>query len=80
MGDQLRAETGSIAPPGITPGEAGMVRRQVWEEIRREHEREGTPIAALARAFGLDRKTVRRCLRQEALELFRGYPDRIGGE
>jgi len=45
-----------------------MVRRQLWEEIRREHQREGTPIAELARAFGLDRKTVRRCLRQEAWE------------
>ena len=47
-----------------------MVRRQLWEEIRRQHQREGTPIAELARAFGLDRKTVRRCLRQEAWEAY----------
>lgn len=68
MIDQSRAEKGSMAPQAITPGEARMVRRQVWEEIRREHEREGTPIAELARAFGLDRKTVRRCLRQDGWE------------
>jgi hypothetical protein len=62
MVDESRAETGSIAPQAPNPGEASMVRRQLWEEIRRQHQREGTPIAELARAFGLDRKTVRRFL------------------
>jgi hypothetical protein len=41
-----------------------MVRRERWEELRRLAVEEGVPIAELARRFGLDRKTVRRCVRE----------------
>jgi transposase len=40
-----------------------MVHRNRWEEIRRLWVTERLPIAELARRFDLDRKTVRRCLR-----------------
>ena len=42
-----------------------MIRREVWEEIRRRHLAEKAPIRELARDFGIDRNTIRRCLRQE---------------
>lgn len=42
-----------------------MVRRELWEAIRRVADEEGLSIRALARRFELDRKTVRRCLKGE---------------
>jgi transposase len=47
-----------------TEGE-GMIRREVWEEIRRRHLQEKVPIREIARDLGLDRNTIRRCLRQQ---------------
>ena len=43
-----------------------MVGEDRWQEIRRLHRDEQVPIAEIARRLDLDRKTVRRCLRQEA--------------
>lgn len=43
-----------------------MVTRDLWDEIRRLHEADGLSVSALARRFELDRKTVRRCLRDTA--------------
>ncbi len=43
-----------------------MVRQERWEEIRRLRVEERVPVAELARRFELDRKTVRRCLRDTA--------------
>lgn len=40
-----------------------MVTRELWDEIRRLHQADGLSVSALARRFELDRKTVRRCLR-----------------
>jgi transposase len=41
-----------------------MVRCELWEAIRQAARTEGLSVSALARRFELDRKTVRRCLRQ----------------
>ena len=46
--------------------EVPMVRRERWEEIRRLWVSERVPIAEIARRLDLDRKTVRRCLRDTA--------------
>ena len=46
-------------------GEDTMVGRERWEEIRRVGNAERLSVSELARRFDLDRKTVRRCLRQE---------------
>jgi transposase len=46
--------------------EGFMVGEDRWQEIRRLRRGEHVPIAAIARRLELDRKTVRRCLRQEA--------------
>jgi transposase len=51
--------------------EAGMVGEERWKEIRRQHREEGRSISAIARDMQLDRKTVRRCLREEAWRPYR---------
>lgn len=64
----VRGET--MSPQENKPEEGSMVRKEVWEELRRRHEQEGVAVAELARLFDLDRKTIRRCLRQDK---WRGY-------
>lgn len=46
--------------------EVEMVGEERWAEIRRQHFELGQSISAIARQMDLDRKTVRRCLRDEA--------------
>lgn len=46
--------------------EVEMVGEERWSEIRRRHFEEGESVSAIARSMELDRKTVRRCLREEA--------------
>jgi len=53
-----------LSPEDTSLGEEHMVQRERWEELRRLHEA-GVAIAEIARRFDLDRKTVRRCVRQE---------------
>lgn len=51
-------------PPRLEePGEVEMVRQDRWEEIHRLFG-ERVPIAEIARRLDLDRKTIRRCVRQ----------------
>ena len=51
--------------------EAGMVREERWEEIRRLYLQERHGVSRIARLLELDRKTVRRCLRQSAWQPYR---------
>ena len=51
-----------------------MVRQERWEEIRRLSSRERVSIAEIARRLELDRKTVRRCLREPDWEPYRRPP------
>ena len=53
----------TIDPERQTLGEVEMVGRDRWEEIHRRAG-QGASIRAIARELDLDRKTVRRCLRQ----------------
>jgi len=46
--------------------EGFMVGEDRWQEIRRLHHDDHVPIAEISRRLDLDRKTVRRCLRQDA--------------
>lgn len=46
--------------------EVEMVGKERWAEIRRQHHELGQSISAIARRMDLDRKTVRRCLRDKA--------------
>jgi transposase-like protein len=43
-----------------------MVGQERWEEIRRLFFGGHVSVSEIARRFDLDRKTVRRCLRQDA--------------
>ena len=55
------------APANVPVPEVGteepVIGKQRWEEIRRMRA-DGQAVSQIARATGLDRKTVRRCLRQ----------------
>ena len=55
----------TIDPERQMLGEVEMVGRERWEEIHRRAS-SGASIRAIAGALDLDRKTVRRCLRQTA--------------
>ena len=61
----MATTSATIDPEQRMLGEVEMVGRDRWEEI---HRRAGTgaSIRAIARELALDRKTVRRCLRQTA--------------
>lgn len=50
--------------PSKLSGDEGMVRKERWEEIRRLFHEERRTVSAIARQLDVDRKTVRRCLRQ----------------
>src|SRR5262245_28487230 len=64
MSTELPQEARTIGPEVISREEVPMVRHERWEEIRRLAVDDRVPIAELARRFGLDRKTVRRCVRE----------------
>jgi hypothetical protein len=66
MSTEIERAAGTIGPAVIPPEEVPMVRQERWEEVRRLWQQERVPIAELARRFELDRKTVRRCLRETA--------------
>jgi transposase len=57
--------------PAVAVGEGGMVREEEWREVRRLSGDERLPVAEIARRLDLDRKTVRRCLRQELWQPYR---------
>lgn len=65
MEDVVARESGIMAPEGWSLGEESMIQEERWREIHRLSREEGAPIAEIARRLDLDRKTVRRCLRQE---------------
>ncbi len=66
MSTENERVAGSIGPEVSLAEEVPMVRQERWEELRRLWQQERVPVAELARRFELDRKTVRRCLRDLA--------------
>jgi transposase len=54
----------TVDPEVISPGEVPMVGEERWQEIHRLFYKAHVPIMEIARRLELDRKTVRRCLRQ----------------
>jgi transposase len=67
-------EAHMMRPESEQFGEQQMVERGRWLEIRRLFYEERVSISALARQFDLDRKTVRRCLRQETWQPYSRPP------
>ena len=73
MSIEIEAEPRTIGP-AVTPSqEVPMVRQERWEEVRRLWQ-ERVPIAEIARRLELDRKTVRRCLRNTGWQPYRRPP------
>jgi transposase len=64
----------NVPPPGVG-GEEPVVGKERWEELQRL-KAEGMTVSGIARATGLDRKTVRRCLRQVRWQAYRRLPTR----
>jgi transposase len=65
----------SIAPQVEQLGEQEkMLQRERWEEIRRMRLEERMSVSAIARRFDLDRKTVRKCLRQTEWRAYERAP------
>jgi len=63
MSELSQTNPGTLSPREVVHEGSEMIGRERWEELRRMHV-EGRPLALIARQTGLDRKTVRRCLRQ----------------
>jgi transposase len=66
MSPESERGAGTIGPEVILAEEVPRVRQERWEELRRLWQQDRVPVAELARRFELDRKTVRRCLRDPA--------------
>jgi hypothetical protein len=64
MSTEIAHAAETIGPAVTLVEEVPMVRQERWEELRRLWQQERVPVAELARRFELDRKTVRRCLRE----------------
>lgn len=67
---RVKHDSRRMVQAGHSPAESAMVRQELFEEIRATAARESVTIAGLARRFGLDRKTIRRCLREP---VYRSY-------
>ena len=70
---QQELEGGVLAVKVSSPvvgEEDGVVGQERWEELRRL-KAGGMTVSGIARATGLDRKTVRRCLRQVRWQAYR---------
>ena len=68
--DETREKT-IMAPQGNHTGEVCMVDQERWAEIRRLREGEQVSLSEIARRLDLDRKTVRRSLRQTVWQPYR---------
>ena len=77
MTEPTRASA-TVVPEVISLGEAPMVGEERWQEIHRLFREAQVPIMEIARRLELDRKTVRRCLRQARWEPYRRPPRRAG--
>src|SRR3972149_4634175 len=63
-------ESGIMGREGWALGEESMIQEERWREIHRLSRGERVPIAEIARRLDVDRKTVRRCLRQERWQAY----------
>ncbi len=71
MQERIEAEVGpvSVSSPGVGEEEL-VVGEERWDEMHRL-KAAGMTVSGIARATGLDRKTVRRCLRQVRWQAYR---------
>ena len=60
---EVRTQAGTVPVPGRSEG-AAVVGQEQWEAIR-DRSAAGQSVSAIARELGVDRKTVRNCLKRE---------------
>ena len=80
--DVAALQGGNIGAPATMPvpgvgGEEPVVGQERWEELHRL-KAVGMTVSGIARATGLDRKTVRRCVRQVRWQAYRRAGKRGG--
>ncbi|MGH8251710.1 MAG: IS21 family transposase [Steroidobacteraceae bacterium] len=68
------SRTASISAGDGHAAEQSMIGRERWEEIRRLHFEQRFGISGIARMLDLDRKTVRRCVREHVRRGYRREP------
>lgn len=68
-----RVGAAATVPVPEVGAEEPVIGQERWEEIRRMRA-DGQAVSQIARTTGLDRKTVRRCLRQSAWRPYRRAP------
>jgi transposase len=73
MTEPTRASA-TVVPEVSSLGEVPMVGEERWQEIQRLFHEAQVPIMEIGRRLELDRKTVRRCLRQARWEPYRRPP------
>jgi len=72
---EVLTETSPLGLAATVPGsslepEGGVIGQQQWQAIH-ERQRAGRSVSAIARELGIDRKTVRSCLRQQDWKPYR---------
>lgn len=70
MEEVVVREHGTMALEAHHLEEERMVQEGRWREVHRMAREEQFPIAEIARRLDLDRKTVRRCLKQDAWQAY----------
>ena len=76
-GPRAPAGVGATVPGSIPGAEVGVIGQQQWEAIR-ERQSRGQSVSTIARELGLDRKTVRACLRREVWKPYLRLAKRAG--
>jgi transposase len=71
MENAVVVERGTMAPEACRLEEERMVQEDRWREVHRMAREEQLPITEIARRLDLDRKTVRRCLKQADWQPYR---------
>ncbi len=64
MKQEQAMESSTMSVQEQQPGDQGMVQRERWEEIRCMFLEQRETVSQIGRRLDLDRKTVRRCIRQ----------------
>jgi hypothetical protein len=67
----MAVRTTAMLPKAQRTSEAGMAGQERWEEIWRLYFERRMGLSQIARELELDRKTVRRCLRQSSWQPYR---------
>jgi transposase len=68
---EAKAELPTMAPEIERISEANMVGKERWEQIRQLRFEQRLGLSQIARQLDLDRKTVRRCLRQSTWQPYK---------